>query len=71
MDGLIDKRLGQASQRRAPVDEVLALEALYRERYDSWNINQRSGRDMDFQLTLQNDQKEHCSNCPLVQVHSS
>lgn len=38
MDGLIDKRLGQVSQYRAPVDEVLALEALYRDRYDSWNI---------------------------------
>ena len=38
MDGLIDKRLGQVSHRRAPVDEVLALETLYRERYDSWNI---------------------------------
>jgi hypothetical protein len=38
MDGLIDKRLGQVSQYRAPVDEVMALEALYRDRYDSWNI---------------------------------
>jgi transposase len=38
MDGLIDQRLGQVSHYRAPVDEVLALEALYRERYDSWNI---------------------------------
>lgn len=38
LDGLIDKRLGQVSQYRAPVDEVMELEALYRERYDSWNI---------------------------------
>ena len=38
MDGLIDKRLGQVSQHRAPVDEVLALEALYQDHYDSWNI---------------------------------
>jgi len=38
MTGLIDKRLGQISQHRAPVDEVMALEALYRDRYDSWNI---------------------------------
>ena len=38
MNGLIDKRLGQVSQRRAPVDEVMALEALYRDHYDSWNI---------------------------------
>ena len=38
LEGLIDKRLGQVSQHRAPVDEVMALEALYRDRYDSWNI---------------------------------
>ena len=33
MDGLIDRRLGQVSARRAPVDEVLNVEALYRSRY--------------------------------------
>lgn len=38
LDGLIDKRLEQVSHHRAPVDEVLALEALYRERYDGWNV---------------------------------
>ena len=38
LDGLIDKRLGQVSCHRAPVDEVMALETLYRDRYDSWNI---------------------------------
>lgn len=38
MSGLIDKRLDQVSQHRAPVDEVMALEALYRDRYDGWNI---------------------------------
>ena len=37
-DGLVDKRLGQVSARRAPVDEVLRTEALYRERYDGWNV---------------------------------
>ena len=31
-DGLVDKRLGQVSARRAPVDEVMRTEALYRER---------------------------------------
>ena len=30
LDGLIDKRMSQVSSRRAPVDEVLQLEALYR-----------------------------------------
>lgn len=38
MEGLIDKRIGEVSHRKAPVDEVLRLEALYRERYDSWNV---------------------------------
>lgn len=38
LDGLVDKRLSQVSHRRAPVDEVLRLEALYRERYDGWNV---------------------------------
>ena len=36
--GLIDKRLSQVSHRSAPVDEVVRLEALYRERYDGWNV---------------------------------
>ncbi len=38
LDGLIDKRLVQVSHRKAPVDEVLRLEVLYRECYDGWNI---------------------------------
>ena len=38
LDGLIDKRLGQVSARRAPVDEVVRTETLYRERYDGWNV---------------------------------
>ena len=38
LEGLIDKRLNQVSHRCAPVDEVLRLEALYRERYDRWNV---------------------------------
>ncbi len=38
LDGLIDKRLNQVSHRKAPVDEVLRLEALYKERYDGWSI---------------------------------
>jgi len=36
--GLTDKRLEQVSCHRAPVDEVLALEALYRKRYEGWNV---------------------------------
>ena len=38
LDGLVDKRLGQVSGRRAPVDEVMRTEALYRERYEGWNV---------------------------------
>lgn len=38
IDGLIDKRLGEVSHLQAPVDEVVRLEALYKERYDGWNV---------------------------------
>ena len=34
-DGLVDKRLSQVSARRAPVDEVVRTETLYRERFAS------------------------------------
>lgn len=37
LDGLIDKRLGQASHRRAPVDEVMALTDRYRELHQGWS----------------------------------
>jgi transposase len=37
LDGLIDKRLSQASHRRAPVDEVLELVEQYRRRHEGWN----------------------------------
>ena len=37
-DGLVDKRLGQVSARRAPVDEVVRTETLYRERYEGWDV---------------------------------
>jgi transposase len=36
--GLEDRRLNEVSHRKAAVDEVLRLEALYRERYDGWNV---------------------------------
>ncbi|MGH8702016.1 MAG: ISNCY family transposase [Burkholderiales bacterium] len=38
LDGLIDQRLGQVSQRRAPVDEVMALTERYRRRHTGWNV---------------------------------
>ena len=37
-EGLMDKRISEISARKAPVDEVLRLEALYKERYDGWTV---------------------------------
>ncbi len=39
LDGLIDKRLHQTSARKAPVDEVMALVDLYRDRHKGWNVS--------------------------------
>lgn len=36
--GLLDKRLNQASHRRAPLDEVLSVCELYKERYSDFNV---------------------------------
>ncbi len=44
LEGLLDKRLNEVSHRKAPVDEVVRLEALYKERYDSWNVQHFYGR---------------------------
>lgn len=38
IDGLIDRRLEQISNRRAPVDEILALTDLYKRHHDGWNV---------------------------------
>jgi hypothetical protein len=38
MEGLSDKRLTQASFRRAPVDEVMAVADRYNNRYRGWNV---------------------------------
>ena len=38
LDGLIDKRLNQVLQRRAPVDEVMRLVERYRSRHEGWNV---------------------------------
>jgi transposase len=35
--GWLDRRLEQGSNRRAPVDEVLAFQEQYRSRYTGWN----------------------------------
>ena len=38
MAGLSDKRLTQASFRRAPVDEVMAVTELYETKHHGWNV---------------------------------
>lgn len=38
LEGLIDHRLEQVSNRRAPVDEVIALTEQYRSRHVGWNV---------------------------------
>ena len=38
LDGLIDRRLEQVSNRRAPVDEVIALTEQYRGGHTGWNV---------------------------------
>ncbi|MGD9788973.1 MAG: ISNCY family transposase [Sulfuricellaceae bacterium] len=38
LDGLIDRRLEAVSNRRAPVDEVMALTDGYRARHQGWNV---------------------------------
>ena len=38
LDGLLDKRLTQASSRRASVDEVMAVARQYEGRYRGWNV---------------------------------
>jgi len=36
--GILDKRISQASHRRAPVDEVMALEEKYKRGHEGWNV---------------------------------
>ena len=43
LQGLIDKRIEQVSHRRAPVDEVMNLVALYSTQYEGWNVRHFHG----------------------------
>ena len=43
LEGLLDKRLSQASHRRASVDEVVALEEKYQKGYGGWNVRHFHG----------------------------
>ncbi|MFI4894632.1 MAG: ISNCY family transposase [Phycisphaerales bacterium JB058] len=38
LEGLIDRRNGEVSHRKAPVDGVVRLQALYKRRYEGWNV---------------------------------
>jgi hypothetical protein len=38
MEGLLDRRLNEPSHRRAPIDEVMALQDLYSSHYQGWNV---------------------------------
>ncbi len=38
LEGLIDRRLDQVSNRCAPVDEVMALTQQYRSQHSGWNV---------------------------------
>jgi hypothetical protein len=38
LEGLIDRRIEEVSHRKAPVDEVVRLQALYKPRYEGWNV---------------------------------
>ena len=42
-EGLVDQRLEQVSNRRAPVDEVMALTTQYQARHSGWNITHFHG----------------------------
>lgn len=44
LDGLIDRRLEQASNRQAPIYEAMALTEEYRRRYTGWNVKRVPGQ---------------------------
>lgn len=39
IDGLVDKRISQTSNRKAPVDEVMTLVDRYNSRHKGWNVS--------------------------------
>lgn len=53
LEGLVDKRLSQDSHRRAPVDEVMALQEMYRQGHSDWNLTQITRRNNDELLGIQ------------------
>ena len=67
LDGLIDRRLDLVSNRRAPVDEVMALTERYRSRHSGWNVKhfhgwyRRSGGERSYTWV-----KKHLQQAKLV-----
>jgi transposase len=54
LEGLLDRRLGKASARRVPVDQVQQVLSLYRERYDGFTAQHfydKLGRHHGFRLS--------------------
>ena len=66
LDGLLDKRMSQASARKAPVDEVLAMVDHYRKRHKGWNAKhyygwyQRQGGERSYSWVKDHLQKYGC-----------
>ena len=67
LDGLIDRRLEQASHRRAPVDEVMALTERYRDRHSGWNIKHFH---IWYRRLLTPSQSDTITHCALVRDRS-
>ncbi|MDR3300221.1 MAG: helix-turn-helix domain-containing protein, partial [Candidatus Accumulibacter sp.] len=75
LDGLIDRRLEQASSRRAPVDEAPGLTESYRRRHEGWSAKHfyawykkdgsthewAAGQKWDLIVTLDDATSEHYS----------
>ena len=76
IDGLIDKRLSQASARKAPVDEVLALVNHYQDRYQGWTAKhfhawyRREGGTRSYSWVKKTLQEQKCiQKAPQRGVH--
>lgn len=66
LDGLLDKRLTQASARKAPVDKVMALADRYNNRYQGWSAKhfyswyQREGGSRSYSWVKKTLQDQGC-----------
>ena len=76
LDGLADKRLVQASVRKAPVDEVLALAERYQNRYRGWTAKhfhawyRREGGTRSYSWVKKTLQEQKCiQKAPKRGVH--